>query len=140
VTTTALVPSILVIVTATTTITEVVNCPSVTLGGGILVYSVYYAGSGFTENTNNPGNDYPDLNPPITTTFPGTTDPCTAIQGCAQNSVHDPGAYYSFDLHYLASTQEWECVSYYDQNTAPSYYNVSNPDVVIAYGYSIPLP
>jgi hypothetical protein len=136
-TTTAPVSSIIVIVTATSTITVVANCPTFTVRRD-LVYSVYYSGSGFTENTNNPGNDEPESLPPITTTYPGTTDPCTAIQACAQSSSNDLLSYYSFDLHYLASTQEWECVSYFDPNTAPSYYNVPNPDVMIAYGYSLP--
>jgi hypothetical protein len=140
VTTTAPAPSTTVTATATATTTEVANCPAFTAATSpfLIVYSVYYSGSGFTENTTNPGNDLPNNYPPLTTTYPGTMDPCTAIQTCTQDSYADPDAYYSFDLHYLASTEEWECVSYFDPNISPSYFNVPNPDILIAYGYSLP--
>lgn len=49
----------------------------------------------------------------------------------------------SLDLHYLRSTQEWECFhtrydqEYSDGNTAADF-NETNADVVVAYGYQVP--
>lgn len=99
-------------------------------------YDFYYSGSGYTENTDNPGNNDPDSYPPLYTDFPGTLDVCTAVQSCADQSDNDPTNYFSFDLHYLCSNQTWVCVQYFNDAGYGNYFNVPDDDVVAAYGYN----
>ena len=44
--------------------------------------------------------------------------------------------YDSFDLHYLASNATWECVLFFDPNDKAEYFNVSDPDACLTFGYS----
>ncbi len=69
---------------------------------------------------------------------------CDAATNCVNmadsaNSTDDT-VYYSFDLHYLASSGTWECVLYFDYNTDASYFNVADSDVCLAVGFSQPEP
>jgi hypothetical protein len=116
------------------------NCDSIvgSSGGGPddgEIYVRYFDGQGITENTANPGNNY-DVYPPQTTTFPGTLSPCDAAQNCADYANSYPGLYLSFDLHLLTSANQWECVAFYNPNGDPSYFNVANSGVALAFGYS----
>ena len=89
------------------------------------------------ENTMNPGNDFPDTYPPIYVSITGTYDMCSAASDCAQLGANqNPGPYYSFDLHYLASNATWECVLYYDPNSDPTYFNVVDSDACLSFGFS----
>jgi len=99
-------------------------------------YYEYYSGSGYTENTDNPGNDDPSQYPPVTTTIAGTSDTCAVIQECANIAGNDNNVYYSFDVHFLESAQIWQCVQFYDPAQS-GYFNVANSDVELAYGYTI---
>ena len=60
-------------------------------------------------------------------------DACSALTACAA-SAYD--VYYSIDLHFLRSSQMWECVVYFDLGETAADFNVPNNDVVVAYGYS----
>lgn len=101
---------------------------------------MYYDGSGYIENLDNPGNQNP-IYPPIYTDYAGTLDDvCTVAQMCAdQADIVDVGDYYSFDLHYLQSNQSWVCVQYIDGNDDASYFNVPDEDAIAVYGYNFVL-
>jgi len=73
--------------------------------------------------------------PPYTTDI-GFLDIPDAVQQCTDLAFGDPGAYDTFDLHFLTSTCTWICVRYYDPNADQSYFDQANSDVAIAYGYS----
>lgn len=95
-----------------------------------------YSGSGYIDNTDNPGKDDPGDYPPLYNEHPGTLDVCDAVETCAEQSNNDPTQYDSFDLHYLCSNQTWICVQYYDLNDDASYFNVPDDDAVAVYGYN----
>lgn len=118
--------------------TTVVACtPSSTVAAGGVSYTRYYIGYGFTENTNNPGNDNA-AEPPQTTTIAGSPTSCeAAAESCQAYAYAIPGSYFTYDLHYLQSKGLWECVVYWDPNQDPSYFNVANADVAEGYGYYI---
>ncbi|KAF2722974.1 hypothetical protein K431DRAFT_283482 [Polychaeton citri CBS 116435] len=99
-------------------------------------YTLYYTGSGYTENYNNPGNDNTGF-PPLVNYFPASTSTCDAVTQCASISYADPYVYWSFDLHFRTSTNQWECVQFFDNSQDPGYFNVADPDVSVAYGYSL---
>ena len=65
---------------------------------------------------------------------------CDAAGNCANladtASSTEDDVYYSFDLHYLASNATWECVLYFDPNTDATYFNVTDPDACLAFGFS----
>ena len=94
-----------------------------------MVYDEFYSGSGEqfyeyqffaeTERFNN-------------------TDTCTAISECASlaNNYGDP----FFIVEYLCAEEQWACSTYTFNENNPTYFNVSNPDITAAYGYSTPLP
>lgn len=74
--------------------------------------------------------------PPVRSTF--AADACTAVERCAQQSANAPTSYYTFQLYFLESKQQWTCVSYFNaQFQAAPYFNVPNPDAVVVYGYTI---
>jgi hypothetical protein len=67
---------------------------------------LYYYGTGFTENDNNPGNDNPGNYPPVTATYPSSTDVCTALLNCSNFA---DAAYY-YDLIFqckLSLVRSW---------------------------------
>jgi hypothetical protein len=99
-----------------------------------------FSGTAIREDLNNPGNvDAAAGFPPITTYFPGTYTDCQAVQACADATALNPGQQYlSFDLHYLKSTAQWECVSYLQPQTCASYFTVADSNVGADYGYSVP--
>lgn len=116
-------------------------------------YERFYRGCGFTEDPNNPGNAYYSDNfPPITTTYNSTLNATEAVMQCANDAFYeypDPNQYLSFDLHFISTSGEglagdggagyWECVQYFSEQSdtdASPYFNVSNPAVSVAYGYS----
>ena len=99
-------------------------------------YKLYYQGSGYTESPNNPGNDPPNF-PSITNQLNSSLSACAAVRECAQLCFHDEGIFYSFDLHFRRSTQLWECVQYFNWNEDAGYFNVTDSDVLVGYGYSI---
>ena len=45
------------------------------------------------------------------------------------------GVYQSFDLHYLCSTEMWECVAYYDPDDDASYFDVPDSDALYTFGF-----
>ena len=69
---------------------------------------------------------------------------CDAATNCvnlADSATSDiDSVYYSFDLHYLASNETWECVLYYDYNTDANYFDVADSDACLAFGFSQPEP
>ncbi|KAI4226813.1 MAG: hypothetical protein L6R36_002902 [Xanthoria steineri] len=111
------------------------------------VFNQFHSGAGSTTDRKcAPANDSPggrcdfgywDLS----SNYNCTLSACEAVQQCANDAVSF--AYGSLDLHYLRSTQEWECFYWqYDQessngNTAADF-NQANADVVVAYGYQVP--
>jgi len=113
-----------------------VTCTAVTVDT-YYTYKQYYAGTGVTENYNNPGNIIPASFPPLINYIDGSTDACDAISQCA-SLTYDNGLhyYYSFDLHFTISNHTWECVQFFDGNNDPSYFNQADPDVSVAYGYT----
>lgn len=138
--------------TTTTTTTTTTACTPPAVSGYYddslyhIVYTQYFSGSRYIENTDNPGNDAPPATTTFTVSAPATTNvpSCPpdepseeAIQICANFAINNPGEYYSFDIHYLSSEQLWQCIAYYDPNTDTSYFNVPDSDATIVYGYSL---
>ncbi|OCF33225.1 hypothetical protein I316_04966 [Kwoniella heveanensis BCC8398] len=101
------------------------------------VYTQYYSGSGIIETDNNPGNDN-DSYPPKQLNIPGTTAQNAAIQQCASfsddNVLND--LYFSFQIYYDDSVDNWICRAYYDPSSDASYFNVPNTDANPVFGYS----
>jgi hypothetical protein len=125
------------VTTSTQTISPTITCSSVT--GGNYPYIRYYKGSSFTENYNNPGNVGVSNFPPVVQNYPASQDVCTATTNCAAEASILPEIYYSFDLYFLTSQNQWECVLFYNGNSDPSYFNVPNSDAAMGYGYIIQL-
>jgi len=90
-----------------------------------------------TESPSNYGNN---AKTPSVTYELTDTDPCAAIQDCANTADPSSGTYYnSFDIHYLESTANWECVVYYGKQNATAdaqFFNVTNANVGTVYGFS----
>lgn len=94
-------------------------------------YSIYHVGSGFTQYA--AAHTLPQA-APISSTFTGNVSACDAALRC-QQAASDNRLRGSFDLHYLRSSSEWECVTHQESNTDPRAFNVSNTDVVVGYGF-----
>ncbi|RDW65621.1 hypothetical protein BP5796_10313 [Coleophoma crateriformis] len=113
--------------------------PSATVGSSGFVR--YYSGSGFRESENNPGNDNPSNGPPQTLAFNTTAHGCPAleeaVERCATYSINVFGGYFAFDLHFLTNISQWECVAYLDYIQTGQYFTVADPNVYIAFGYSL---
>ncbi|KAF8847535.1 hypothetical protein BDZ45DRAFT_779767 [Acephala macrosclerotiorum] len=100
-----------------------------------------FFGSCVTENTNNPG--YDSSFTPITKEFdsgPIATElgaSCSTLNACMDWAI--PQAYDNVDFHLVKDgpgTAHWECVAYYD-NAGGNYFNVPNPNIILAYGYDV---
>ena len=98
----------------------------------VVEYTQYFSGQYVIEDTNNPGNN--DSSQPPEYFSIGTMGMCDAATDCANMGGVDD--YFSFDLHYLASNATWECVLFYNANTSPNYFNVSNLDACLSFGFS----
>jgi len=116
--------------TASVTATAYIN----NLPVNVPVYKQYFAGTGVTETINNPGNDDPETYPPVTTAL-AASNSCDAVQQCAAFAANARTVYYSFDVHYLITEKEYECVAYLDRNYDSGAFNVQNADVGPVYGY-----
>lgn len=128
------------------------NTPSATVTVADTEYTRFYRGCGYTEDPNNPGNAYYSDNfPPVTTNLTGTLTADQAVQQCAEDAYYryeDPNEYLSFDLHFISTGGQglagegdgyWQCVQYFSEQSdsdTSGYFDVPNPDVLIAYGYS----
>ncbi|KAK6002187.1 hypothetical protein QM012_001825 [Aureobasidium pullulans] len=128
------------------------NTPSATVTVADTEYTRFYRGCGFTEDPNNPGNAYYSENfPPVTTNLTGTLTADQAVQQCAEDAYYryeDPNEYLSFDLHFISTSSQglagesngfWQCVQYFSEQSdsdTSGYFNVTNPAVLVAYGYS----
>jgi hypothetical protein len=104
-------------------------------------WDLLYFGSCLTEAANNPGND-PGA-PAITNEIAsGTTadmlaSSCSYLNACMNWAI--PQAYDNVDFHLIQdspSQAHWQCVAYYD-NAGGNYFNVPNPNVILAYGYDV---
>lgn len=116
--------------TSTTTQVSTPTCSEIKVNG--YRYENYYAGYGFVENLNNPGNDN---GRPLLALLDGSLSTCEASQQCATTAYNQPGQYWSYDLHFRKSTKVWECAQYWDQTYDGKYFNVADSDVGEAYGY-----
>lgn len=105
--------------------------------GNTWLYSEYYSGSGYVASASNVGNNALPSFPPLKTTFPGSLTDCQAVVACAQTAVEAPDNYWSFDLHYLTTSGQWECVQYINGNEDVSAFSVKNTAVSKAYGFSV---
>ncbi|KAH0289540.1 hypothetical protein KCU62_g4309, partial [Aureobasidium sp. EXF-3399] len=129
------------------------STPSATVMVGDTSYERFYRGCGYTEDPNNPGNAYyADNFPPVVTNFTEVLTPDEAVQQCAEDAFYrfdDPNQYLSFDLHFVsngngglagdAGAGFWQCVQYFsDQSETDTsgYFDIANPSVSIAYGYT----
>lgn len=128
------------------------NTPSATVTVADTEYTRFYRGCGYTEDPDNPGNAYYSDNfPPVTTNLTGTLTADQAVQQCAEDAYYryeDPNEYLSFDLHFISTGGQglagdgdgyWQCVQYFSEQSdsdTSGYFDVPNPDVLIAYGYS----
>ncbi|KAG9512944.1 hypothetical protein KCV07_g9117, partial [Aureobasidium melanogenum] len=128
------------------------NTPSATITVADTEYTRFYRGCGYTEDPNNPGNAYYSENfPPVTTNLTGTLTADQAVQQCAEDAYYryeDPNEYLSFDLHFISTSDQglagegdgfWQCVQYFSEQSdsdTSGYFDVANPAVLIAYGYS----
>jgi len=88
-----------------------------------LPYDRFYAGSGFTENDDNPckcrntrrnATDAPRANPPESfeprqTVFASSYTTTRALPACADGNA--PEGYFGFQLYFLGSADEWICRS-----------------------------
>jgi hypothetical protein len=92
----------------------------------------YFQGTGKTESLVNPANTDNSFQ---VSTFPDTGDDCDAQQSCVYWLI-SYYAYGSFDLHYDMTTKLWNCVIFDQANTDSTYFNVANPSVGHAYGFS----
>jgi len=64
-------------------------------------------------------------------------DGCSILDDCMNWAI--PQAYDNVDLHLLQDSPteaHWECVAYYD-NAGGDYYDIPNPNVLLAYGYDV---
>jgi hypothetical protein len=131
-------PARLLTTTTTTAIAPAATTTCTDVFGGSHKYTRYYKGSGFTENHNNPGNPGDNSSsPPVTVNYPATQDICTAATNCASYAITLPETCYSYDLHFLTSQNQWECVLFYDATNNAGYFNVPNSDVAVGVGYYI---
>ncbi len=131
------VPTGTTTVEVTATVTPPPECTSTVVYPEGYPYTRYYFGIGFIEDPQNPGNNA--LEPAQTTSIPSTTSPCDAVHDCALWAVGSPSGYYSFDLHFYPSVG-WECISYFNWVTDPTWFDISS-NTTGAYGfYFIPLP
>ena len=105
------------------------------MGEGPLPYFEYYSGQYVIENTDNQGNYDPTDYPPVTTELPGTLDMCDAASLCAEFAATSPSVYESFDLHYLCSTEMWECVAYFGSTEDTSGFDVPDSDALYTFGF-----
>ncbi|KAG9965830.1 hypothetical protein KCU61_g1606, partial [Aureobasidium melanogenum] len=128
------------------------NIPSATVTVADTEYTRFYRGCGYTEDPNNPGNAYYSENfPPVTTNLTGTLTADQAVQQCAEDAYYryeDPNEYLSFDLHFISTSDQglagdgdgfWQCVQYFSEQSdsdTSGYFDVANPAVLVAYGYS----
>ncbi|KAG9997268.1 hypothetical protein KCU78_g17033, partial [Aureobasidium melanogenum] len=128
------------------------NTPSATITVADTEYTRFYRGCGYTEDPNNPGNAYYSDNfPPVTTNLTGTLTADQAVQQCAEDAYYryeDPNEYLSFDLHFISTSDQglagegdgfWQCVQYFSEQSdsdTSGYFDVVNPAVLVAYGYS----
>jgi len=99
-------------------------------------YVLYYHGSGYLENPDNPGA-WPGVSP--ATLAIAYEDVASAVQDCTTFAYWTAGFFYSFDLSFLLSTCSWSCTAYYHPTTNDdpgSYFNVADSDVAIGLGYS----
>ncbi|KIK64552.1 hypothetical protein GYMLUDRAFT_40064 [Collybiopsis luxurians FD-317 M1] len=94
---------------------------------------MFYSGSGYTLNYNNPGNWAG--HPPMVLTLDGSTETCTAIQTCANAARAQINVYYTFDLHYDESVDMWYCVQFYDYSSDAGLFNVADANVIAGYGF-----
>jgi len=98
-------------------------------------YVRFYSGAGYeTNTTTDSGND--NSYPAITSYYASTYSACQAAKACINEAYGDENEYYSIDLHFLTSRNQWECFQYYNPSAA-SDFNVPNSDVAAAYGYNI---
>ncbi|KAG9549173.1 hypothetical protein KCU71_g13056, partial [Aureobasidium melanogenum] len=128
------------------------NTPSATITVADTEYTRFYRGCGYTEDPNNPGNAYYSDNfPPVTTNLTGTLTADQAVQQCAEDAYYryeDPNEYLSFDLHFISTSDQglagegdgfWQCVQYFSEQSdsdTSGYFDIANPAVLVAYGYS----
>ena len=115
----------------------IAGCQSEDENGANFDFTPYFVGSMVTESPNNVGNVVASAQ---TTSYPGTDTACQAAAACAYYTYTQPAIYLSFDLHFDSSQigQEWQCTAYYNQNHDGSAFNVANPTVTCAFGYSVP--
>lgn len=104
----------------------------------MLDYTIYFDGTGVTENTANPGNTGLITLAPETFTFPGDLSLCAAAEKCAGQGtlLGLLKLFYSFDLHFVETACEWECVLYSGANTNATYFDVANSTIGAVAGYS----
>lgn len=110
------------------------SCASVTVEEGP-TYGLFYSGIGVLEKIGNGGND--DNNyPPLTTTFPGYQDACTAAKNCATFAIYSTIGYWSFSLYLLQSTGQWSCIAWIDTQGDTAAFSIASSDVLAGFGYS----
>ena len=101
--------------------------------GSSSAFQQFFNGSGVeTDPNTDSGNDNYNY-PPIIAYFPNTYSACDAVQACLVQTFDNEGI--SMDLHFLASSCQWQCFQYYDYSSANDFH-VSNSDVIQAYGYN----
>lgn len=116
-------------------------CPNVVAGSSLTLdtgstFTQTYVGDKYTENVNNPGTSGSSS---ASVNIENNFCDDAAIHRCAEYAGTFKG-YQSLDLHYFASSNEWQCVTYGGTNNGPaaaSYFDQYNADVSKGYGYSI---
>ncbi|KAI9889659.1 MAG: hypothetical protein M1814_005060 [Vezdaea aestivalis] len=100
---------------------------------GHQTFTRYFAGSGFTEDIDNPGNLFPFAHRQ-STYIVASSSTCEALADCAYFVQQID--YKSFDLHFYQSQGMWQCTAYFDKNSDSTFFSVKNYDVSEAYLYS----
>jgi len=104
-------------------------------------FAQYYAGTGHTLAPANPGASR--AHTANLYTFPAAEyGTCEALKTCANLaregvSLRSLDLYGSFELRLRLSSQEWECVQYWNVNRDAKWFSVVDADVGEVYGYAV---
>ena len=102
-------------------------------GFDVSTYRQYFSGNGVRETDDNPGmiSDF-DFR---TTTF-DDADFCTLVEECSSFAQLNFPPYFSFQLYYRISEDQYVCTAYPNPNSDPSYFNIIDNEVGASYGFT----
>lgn len=98
-------------------------------------YVNYYSGTGYTEQY----SDQRDFSyPPIVNQYDASYDVFSVAELCGNKTIADThNGYYSFDVHFVTTSNMWECVEFWTPDKDVSYFDEANNSIREAYGWCI---